>query len=171
MTVQFENFLGRDIVIPDDRSYDPSEGLWIKEEEGKLAIGITEPTAIMAGTIREVEFLIEDGSKVHAGDAVVLALTAKLKYIAAPIPGVLVFPSDLGNLTGKLVDDPYGTTLFHIVPQAGQISDFLDAAGYANALKDSDGARNPGGHTGGVSPTCKAVYMALGGQSIKKNDK
>jgi glycine cleavage system H lipoate-binding protein len=171
MDVRFENFLGRDLIIPDDRSYYPAEGLWIKkEDDGSVAVGLTEPTVLMAGMVREVEFLVEEGSTVRSGETIVLALTAKLKYIAAPLSGMLVCPRELGQLPHKLMEDPYGTVLFNMIPQGEETGDFFDAAGYSNALKDSDGARNPGGNTGGVSPTCKAVYMGIGDQSIKKQD-
>lgn len=169
MGVTFENFLGRNLVIPDDRSYEPAEGLWIKQEyDGRLAVGLTEPAVLMAGTMREAEFLVEDGSRVDAGETVILVLTAKLKYIAAPVSGKLVHSQDAGSLAAKIAEAPYSTALFHIVPDGGKTADLLDAASYADALRDSDGARNPGGHKGGVSPTCKAVYMGLGQQSIKK---
>ncbi|AFM24782.1 GcvH-related protein [Desulfomonile tiedjei] len=169
MGVRFENFLGRELVLPDDRSYDPAEGLWIKREDtAKLAVGITEPTVLMGGTVREVELLVEDGSEVSKGETVILVLTSKLKYIAAPASGRLVSPKDLGSLPEKIVKDPYGSTLFYILSEKDEISDLLDASGYASTLKDSDGARNPGGHKGGVSPTCKAVYMAIGEQNITK---
>ncbi len=168
MEIWFENFLGHQLKIPDDRSYDPSEGLWVKEQEdGKLAVGMTEPTVLMAGTVREIELLVEDGSQVNAGETIALALTSKLKYRAAPISGTLSCPGDLGSLPEKIMQDPYGTVLFHIRTGENKIGKFLDASGYADALRDSDGARNPGGHKGGVSPTCKAVYMALGEQKIK----
>ncbi|MBI5248845.1 MAG: hypothetical protein HY912_05065 [Desulfomonile tiedjei] len=171
MGVRFENFLGRELVLPDDRSCDPAEGLWIKREDGgRLAIGMTEPTVLMGGTVREVELLVDDGSEVSKGETVILVLTAKLKYIASPISGTLVCPKDLSSLPENLVKDPYGTTLFHIVSQEDETGRFLDASDYANSLKDSDGARNPGGHKGGVSPTCKAVYMAIGEQNISKGD-
>jgi len=169
MEARFENFLGRELVLPDDRLYDPNEGLWIKrEDEGRLAIGMTEPTVLMAGTIREVELLVEDGSEVSKGETVILVLTAKLKYIAAPVSGTLVCPKDMGSLSEEVMKDPYGTTVFHIMSEKNEIGQFLDASAYAIALRDSDGARNPGGHKGGVSPTCKAVYMAIGEQNITK---
>jgi len=169
MDVRFENFLGRELVLPKDRLYDPEEGLWIKREDGgRLAIGMTEPTLLMVGTVREIELLVEEGRKVSEGETVILVLTAKLKYIAAPISGTLSCPEDMGSLPEKIMDDPYGTTLFHITSEKDEMGKFLDASAYAGALRHSDGARNPGGHKGGVSPTCKAVYMALGEQKIKK---
>ncbi|MEW6350712.1 MAG: GcvH-related protein [Thermodesulfobacteriota bacterium] len=170
MDVQFENFLGRELVLPDDRSYDPTEGVWLKQEAaGRLAIGLTEPTVLMGGTVRQVELLVEDGSEVTQGETVILVLTAKLKYLAAPISGTLVCPEDLSSVSEKIVEDPYGTALFYILPAKDEIGRFLDASGYATALKDSEGARNPGGHKGGVSPTCKAVYMAIAEQKITKS--
>jgi glycine cleavage system H lipoate-binding protein len=171
MDVKFANFLGRDIILPDDRSYDSTEGLWIKREDGlRLSIGVTEPTVLMAGTVREIELLVEDGSEVSEGETVILMLTAKLKYIAAPVSGKLVCPKDFRSLPEKILRDPYGTALFHIISKEDEIGKFLDASGYANALRDSDGARNPGGHKGGVSPTCKALYMAIAEQNIAKSD-
>ena len=87
--------------------------------------------------------------------------------MAAPISGKLVCPADFASLPAKVVEDPYAATLFYVVPEKDEVAEFLDAAGYAAALRDTDGARNPGGHKGGVSPTCKAVYMALAEQKIE----
>ncbi|MDQ7785852.1 MAG: hypothetical protein RDU20_23425 [Desulfomonilaceae bacterium] len=168
MDVRFENFLGRELVLPGDRSYDPEEGLWVKQEHvGRWSVGMTEPTVLMAGTVREVELLVENGRDVTEGETVILLLTTKLKYIAAPVSGKLVFPEGVDSLPETIVKDPYGTVLFHIVSEQAEIGKLLDASGYAKALKDSDGARNPGGHKGGVSPTCKAVYAGIGEQSVK----
>jgi glycine cleavage system H lipoate-binding protein len=170
MVVRFENFLGRELVLPSDLLYEPGEGLWIREEaDGMLAIGLTEPTVLMGGTIRQVEFLVEDGSEVQQSETVILVLTSKLKYIGVPVSGTLVCASEPDSLPDKIVSDPYGTPLFRVRPQADYSGLFLDASGYACALRDSDGARNPGGHKGGVSPTCKAVYMAIGEQNITGN--
>jgi glycine cleavage system H lipoate-binding protein len=169
MDFRFENFLGREIVIPSDRLYDPIEGLWVRKlEDGRLAVGMTEPTVLMAGAVREVEVLVENDSKVASGETAVLVLTAKLKYIAAPISGKVTCPPDMSSLPAKIIEDPYGTALFYILPEKDEMEKLVDAAGYVDSLKDSDGARNPGGHKGGVSPTCKAVYMALGEQRIKE---
>lgn len=168
MDVRFENFLGRELVIPDDRLYDPTEGLWIREEEnGKLAVGLTEPAVLMAGAIRQTELLVENGSKVSAGETVCLVLTSKLKYLAAPVSGTLTCPEDQMPSPTEIFENPYHAVLFRIVPDEDHTRQFLAAEAYARALKDSDGARNPGGHKGGVSPTCKAVYMALADQKIK----
>jgi len=170
MDVTFSDFLGRDLILPGDRLYDPMEGLWIKrEDDERLAVGMTEPTVLMGGTVREIEALVEDGRHVEPGDTVLLALTGKLKYLGAPVAGTLIYSADLASLPQKIGENPYEATLFHIVPDKAENPNLLDASGYATALKDSDGARNPGGHKGGASPTCKAVYAGLGEQTIKEN--
>jgi glycine cleavage system H lipoate-binding protein len=168
MDVRIQNFLGREIVLPKDRSYDPEEGLWIqKQEDGRLAIGMTEPAVLMAGSIREMEFLVEDGIRVDAGEAVLLALTSKLKYLAVPFSGKLIFPEGASPLPARVNMKPYGTPLFYLIPEDDQVSGLVDAAGYAAVLRESEGSRNPGGHRGGVSPTCKAVYMGIGEQTLQ----
>lgn len=168
MGTRMENFLGRELVLPDDRLYDPAEGLWVKKEsDGSCSIGLSEPAVLMAGTIREIEMLAENGSHVTAGDTVALALTAKLKYMATPLSGTLTYPAHTGNLPEEIAKDPYSAALYRIVPESGATEGLVDAGGYADGLRDSEGARNPGGHSGGVSPTCKAVYMGLRGQNLR----
>lgn len=170
MDIKVQNFLGRVLVIPQDRLYDPTEGLWVKKQDsGRLAIGLTEATLLMAGSIRDLQMLVEDGAHVNAGDTVLLALTARLKYIAIPISGVLICHHDLENQAAKILEDPYNTELFYVVPDSSSSTQLIDAADYAERLGDSDGARNPGGHKGGASPTCKAVYMGLGQQKLGSN--
>jgi hypothetical protein len=129
---------------------------------------MTEPTVLMGGTVREIEILVENDSSVSGGETVVLALTSKLKYIASPVSGKLSCSPDMSSLPAKIIEDPYGTVIFYLTPEKDELDTLVDAAGYVDALKDSDGARNPGGHSGGVSPTCKAVYMGIREQNIKK---
>ncbi|MFC1835762.1 GcvH-related protein [Thermodesulfobacteriota bacterium] len=168
MTTTVKNFLGRELSIPEDRLYDPNEGLWLKEQpDGRLAVGLTEPSVLMAGAIRELEMLVADGSPVERGETVLLILTARLKYVAVPVAGKLEYSPDLNELSGGVGEDPYDGTIFFVTPETDDTPGLLDAAAYAESLKTSEGARNPGGHKGGVSPTCKAVYMGLGDQRIK----
>jgi glycine cleavage system H protein len=167
MNVEFKNFLGKDITIPDDRMYDRAEGLWVvKDQDGSFTLGLTEPALLMCGTVRQIDALVEDGTLVTAGETVLLALTAKLKYIATPVSGVISFPDDIEEIVAAAVKDPYGTRLFSVKPDDATEPSLLNAQEFALALKDYDGSKNPGGHKGGVSPTCKAVYMGLAAQKI-----
>ncbi len=165
MELKITGFLGRELTIPHDRSYDLTEGLWLKKNSnGSLAVGFTEPTVLMAGSIRQIEMLVEDGQSVSKGETVVLALTSKLKYVACPISGKIEFVQDVENIAQDVSSRPYETSVFNIAPEMDET--LPDAKDYIEALKDSDGCRNPGGHKGGVSPTCKAVYMAIAEQNL-----
>ena len=167
MPVRVSNFLGRELDIREDRLYDPIEGLWVKEQNYRsLALGFTEPSILMSGPLREVEPLLEAGTTVQAGETVILALTSKLKYIAAPISGIVTFPTFSADMIQGLADNPYGVPLFFLIPSQESFPGLVDAAQYADSLKNSEGSRNPQGSKGGVSPTCKAVYMGLGEQKL-----
>ncbi len=65
------------------------------------------------------------------------------------------------------MEDPYKSILLYITPEKEPILKLVDATNYGAALKNSEGAHNPGGYKGGVSPTCKAVYMSLAEQKLK----
>ncbi|MEE4603939.1 MAG: hypothetical protein V2J65_21835, partial [Desulfobacteraceae bacterium] len=59
--------------------------------------------------------------------------------------------------------------LFRIKPDAdsaasGQTA--MDAKGYTESLKGTDGFKNPEGLKGGVSGICKAVYSGIRDQKI-----
>lgn len=167
MTVQVEEFLGTVVSIPEDRLYDPEEGLWLKlQPDGRMAVGLTQPAVLMAGPIRNVERLVEQGTTVKAGETVLLGLTARLKYIACPIPGAVTFPESQDDPAVRVMKDPYDTPLFFVESSALEERHLSNAADYADFLRNSEGARNPKGLKGGVSPTCKAVYMGLGQQKL-----
>jgi len=164
-----KDFLGKTLEIPGDRLYLAGEGLWIKEQEGpeRVAVGLTEPSLLMSGPVRQVEELAAPGSRVRVGQEVMLALTAKIKYLVAPLEGEISFPPEMEPLVEGLAGDPYGTALFFLAgadPASGRL---CDAAGYARSLRDSDGSRNPTGAVGPGSSTCKAIYMGLGAQKLE----
>jgi hypothetical protein len=163
------DFLGRTLEIPGDRLYLAGEGLWIKEQgaEERLAVGLSEPALLMSGPVRQVEGLAEPGSRVRRGQEVMLALTAKIKYLVAPLEGVISFPPELEPLVEGLGRDPYGTPLFFLAGADTGRGGLCDAAGYARSLDDSDGSRNPTGAVGPGSSTCKAIYMGLAAQKLE----
>jgi glycine cleavage system H lipoate-binding protein len=169
--ITVSNFLGRDLILPQDRFYDAEQGLWAQPQEGgRWALGLAEPAVLMAGGVRQVEPLVEEGEAVEAGQLVVLVLTGKLKYVQAPLAGVVSFPPELEALAPQAAKDPYATTLFSITGPGGQPGGLADAAAFAKALSDSDGSRNPSGATGALSPTCKGVYQGIGGQRLAGGD-
>ena len=164
MPVTVKDFLGREITLPEDRSYLPEEGVWVKEgSDGSLLVGLTEPALLLMGGVRQVESLVEDTVVVTAGETVCLALTGKLKYIASPANGRITF----AHPGPELNQAPYGTALFSLTGTDTDLSRLADAAGYAEVLSSSEGARNPGGDKGGVSSICKALYWGIGQQEIE----
>lgn len=60
MSVKFDNFLGRELIIPDDRLYDPAEGLWIKEQEIVKTMDPLEAAAEIADAAKELFSLLGD---------------------------------------------------------------------------------------------------------------
>jgi len=164
MPVTVKNFLGREITLPEDRVYLPEEGVWAKKEtDGSLSVGLTEPAVLLMGGIRQVESLVEDAAVVTAGETVCLALTGKLKYIASPASGRITF----AHPGPEINENPYGVALFSLTGAEADLSQLTDAACYAEVLSTSEGARNPGGHKGGVSSICKALYWGIGQQEIE----
>ena len=163
MGVVIEEFLGKSITLPEDRSYLAEEGLWVQETaDGRLAVGLAEPTLVMFGSVRQSEGVVDEGERVEAGQTVCLALTGKLKYFSAPAAGIVTFAPDVEGLN----QSPYETPIFFISDGSAPEGALTDAAGYARFLADSEGSRNPKGHKGGTSPMCKAVYSSIGEQKI-----
>ncbi len=169
MSAIIRNFLGKSLEIPGDRLYLAGEGLWIEEREGddRLAVGLTEPALLMTGPVRQVEELAQPGSRVQKGQEVMLALTAKIKYLPAPLAGVIGYPPQMEALVEGLSRDPYGTPLFFLAGADTASGRLCSAGEYARSLGDSDGSRNPTGAVGPGSSTCKAIYMGLGAQRLE----
>ena len=166
MAIQVKEFLGTTIAIPEDRLYEQEEGLWVKQQpDGRFAVGFTEPALLMSGIIRDIETLVDSGANVNSGETVLLSLTARLKYIACPLSGTVRFPK-MEELASRIMGDPYNTPLFFVATSDIVGRNLATASEYGDFLRNSEGARNPKGSKGGVSPTCKAVYMGLGQQKF-----
>ncbi len=155
-------FLGRDLEIPDDRWYFVPDHLWVRDEGGGVyAVGLTEAGWLLCGGVRQADLLVAPGEPVEAGQTVCLLLTAKLKYLAAPLAG-RVFAGD--TVAGEI--DPYGLPLFRVRTGSPDRSRLVDAVQYVRSLRDSEGIRNPGGATGPGSSICKALYWGLRQQRL-----
>ncbi len=163
MAVVVNAFMGRDLVLPEDRGYVPEEHLWARDEgAGVWAVGVTEPGVLLWGGVRQVELLAEPGESVKPGQTVCLLLTSRIRYLAAPVGGEL----RAGDLRGDPGRDPYGVCLFRVRARAGDAGSLVDAATYARALARSEGARNPSGASGPGSSICKALYWGIRQQRL-----
>ena len=70
-----DSFLGRDMTLPEDRSYSPGAHFWFRSVEAGLEVGVTEPGVALTGGLVELEVLAEAGASVVPGDDVAFATT------------------------------------------------------------------------------------------------
>jgi glycine cleavage system H protein len=160
-----EKFLGKRVEIPEDRRYVIKPGLWAKAEGPDVRFGLTEPELVLAGGVNDLEWLVWDGEEVEQGQSIAIVITGKIRYIDAPLAGVLGLNPKVKEATSLIVQDPYGQGwLFQIrtgsEANAG-LEDLSPAEAYAESLQNSEGCKNPEGIKGGVSGICKAVYTGI----------
>lgn len=160
-----EKFLGQRVEIPEDRRYYPKQGLWAKTEDETLVFGFTEPALVLAGGVNDLDWLVGENVSVMPGQDVVFVITGKILYLDTPLQGIISFNPEVKQNRSLAKEDPYGKGwLFRIKPdtdmaKAGQTA--MDAQGYTESLKGSEGFKNPEGLKGGVSGICKAVYSGI----------
>ena len=165
-----EKFLGQQVEIPEDRKYYVKQGLWAKPEDDDMIFGFTEPTLVLAGGVNDLDWLVSEKASVKQGQDVVFVITGKILYLDTPLNGMIFFNPAVKQNLSLAIEDPYGKGwLFRIKPEAdlaesSQIA--MDAKGYAESLKGTDGFKNPEGLKGGVSGICKAVYSGIRDQKI-----
>ncbi len=113
---------------------------------------------------------MEEDSRVAANEAVVFAITGKILYIDAPVPGQVQFNRMVKENPSLIENDPYGEGwLFLIQPQEDidtLYHSLASSEAYLENLRGSEGFKNPEGKKGGVSGMCKAVYSGIGAQKI-----
>jgi hypothetical protein len=87
------------------------------------------------------------------------------------VAGTISFNKTLKQHLSAVGADPYGSGwLFRIMPEIGVdevLKGLSSAEDYLEALKHSEGFKNPEGLKGGVSGICKAVYSGIREQKIK----
>lgn len=165
-----EKFLGQRVTIPEDRRYWATQGLWTRQREQTIVIGISQPALILIGGIKDLDRLVEEGQTVQAGETVAIAITGKILYIDSPIAGAVYFNGMVLDDPKRIGEDPYDTGwLFQIRPgeDVKQAYRALETAEqYVESLKVTEGFKNPEGLKGGVSGICKAVYTSIGQQKF-----
>jgi glycine cleavage system H protein len=165
-----EKFLGQRVEIPEDRKYYVKQGLWAKSDDGDMVFGFTEPALVLAGGVNDLDWLVSEEVSVKQGQDVVFVITGRILYIDTPLSGKIFFNPEVKQNLTLAIEDPYGKGwLFRIKPDAdleesSQTS--MDAQGYTESLKGTEGLKNPEGLIGGVSGICKAVYSGIREQKI-----
>ena len=165
-----EKFLGQRVEIPEDRKYYAKQGLWAKFDDDDMVFGFTEPALVLAGGVNDLDWLVTAEASVKQGQDVIFVITGRILYIDTPLAGTINFNPEVKQNLSLAIKDPYGKGwLFRIKPDGGLMESNqsgLNAEGYAESLKSSDGFKNPEGIKGGVSGICKAVYSGIRDQKI-----
>jgi glycine cleavage system H protein len=165
-----EKFLGRRVEVPEDRRYYAKQGLWAKSDGQEIVFGLSEPALVLMGGLKDVDWLVMEGSRVQEGDSVIFAITGKILYIDSPIKGIFHFNPQTEKSPDLISEDPYGKGwLFSVEPEEEAekaLQRLADAGTYIESLKGTEGFKNPEGLKGGVSGICKAVYTGIGEQKI-----
>ncbi len=168
--VIIEKFLGMRLEIPEDRRYYIKQGLWAKQDEEAIVFGLSEPALILAGGLKDLDWLAAEGDAVQQGATVIFAITGKILYLDSPMKGEIQFNSAVKHAPALVLDDPYQQGwLFKLKSGEETENAFLQlakASAYAESLKNSEGCKNPEGLKGGVSGMCKAVYGGIVAQKI-----
>jgi glycine cleavage system H protein len=165
-----EKFLGQRVEIPEDRKYYVKQGLWAKLDGDDMVFGFTEPALVLAGGVNDLDWLVSAEASVKQGQDVVFVITGRILYVDTPLTGTIIFNPVVKQNLSLAIKDPYGKGwLFRIKPDGGLTESNqsgLNAEGYVESLKSSDGFKNPEGIKGGVSGICKAVYSGIRDQKI-----
>lgn len=113
--------------LPDDRQY-TRHGLWVKETEDGLAVGLARPLAEKARRFGYLE-LPEPGSTVEEGRTLIEYEAIKsIGDLLSPVAGrVLSVSDEIEARPGRLSEDPMGTVLVTIKPD-GPVPELLTAA-------------------------------------------
>jgi glycine cleavage system H protein len=118
--------------IPEDLRYS-SDHEWIRVEDGKVRIGITDYAQDALGDVVFVD-LPEVGAAVEAASSISeVESTKSVSDIYAPVSGTITeVNGDLGDAPERLNEDPYGEGWICVIELAdpSQLDKLLTAADY-----------------------------------------
>ena len=123
--------------VRDDRQY-TSEHEWIKEEDGRVVVGITDHAQDQLGDVVFVG-LPEPGTEVQAGQPLgEVESTKSVSDVYSPVSGrVLEKNADVEATPELLNDDPYGRGwLVKIQPEGEGSSKLLTAEEYQKHISE-----------------------------------
>ena len=147
-----EKFLGKRVEVPEDRRYVVKPGLWAKAEGPEVRFGLTEPELVLAGGINDLEWLVWEGEEVEQGQSIAIAITGKIKYIDAPLTGVLRLNPEIKEAAALIAQDPYGQGwLFQIKTESeakAALEEWSPAQAYVETLQKFRGMQESGRNKG-----------------------
>jgi glycine cleavage system H protein len=123
--------------IPDDLRYS-SDHEWVRLEDGKARIGITDYAQDALGDVVFVD-LPEVGATVAAGDSISeVESTKSVSDIYAPVAGTVAeVNGDLADNPERLNEDPYGEGWIFVLAVEGDdvLAGLMDAAAYRSLVE------------------------------------
>jgi glycine cleavage system H protein len=124
--------------VPDDLRY-TSDHEWVRLEDGRIRIGITEYAQDALGDVVFVQ-LPEPGSAVVVGDSFSeVESTKSVSDVYAPLGGKVVeVNSDLADAPQRLNEDPYGEGWLCVIEpdDPAAFGALMDAEGYRSLIAD-----------------------------------
>ena len=125
--------------LPDDLRYS-SDHEWVRLEDGKVRLGITDYAQDALGDVVYVE-VPEVGAQVTATAKVSeVESTKSVSDIYAPVSGTIVaVNADLADNPERLNDDPYGEGWICVIEPSdpGAVDELLDVEGYRRLIEGS----------------------------------
>jgi glycine cleavage system H protein len=125
--------------LPDDLRYS-ADHEWIRLEDGKVRLGITDYAQDALGDVVYVE-IPEVGTKVSASAKVSeVESTKSVSDIYAPVSGTVVaVNAELTDTPERLNDDPYGEGWICVIEpdDPGTVDVLLDAEAYRRLIEGS----------------------------------
>ena len=166
-----EGFYGQTVEIAEDRVYDPVEELWVQDRGDLVRIGCSKVGILLMGGIESVEYFVDPGDVLKAGEDLVFFETFKaVRYVLAPLSGEVAAVNQAVVDDPELFDDdPYGDAwLVDLRPSPGQdlSAAFRSPVEYLEALERSEHCAEGSEallEAKKGSPTCRAVYGGIRG--------
>jgi len=125
------------MLIPDDLKYS-SDHEWVRVEEGRVRVGITDYAQDALGDVVFVD-LPEVGAAVTAGQSICeVESTKSVSDIYAPVAGTVAeVNTDLSESPERLNEDPYGEGWIFVlsVDDPSGAEALLDAAAYRSLVE------------------------------------
>ena len=123
--------------VPDDLRY-TKDHEWVKVEEGRVRIGITDYAQDALGDVVFVDLPDVGATVVVAASISEVESTKSVSDIYAPVSGTIAeVNADLGDAPERLNEDPYGEGWICVIELAdpAQIDGLLTAAAYRKLVE------------------------------------
>lgn len=160
------SFMGTNLELDDGLMYYAPMDYWVKLDEGEREIifGLTPAASLKEGGYRAVEFTVQEGDQIKAGEVVAVAVTAKIKYLETPAGGIIVELNRLFEHHIAACFKQAGTgwlARIRMDDLKEMLPSLLDLSRYIESLRAYEGQCAPPGIKAAGSPTCRSVYDSI----------